>query len=93
MPVVRLEQREEIHWACMRERGDHSDGWAALPFCGKKPHWFRFLKFRGTVEAFSLCGLAYHGPVDAQIEEPGNFPRCRRCIASLRKLSCSPSGS
>lgn len=70
--------------AGMRQRGDHADGWAILPFRGR-PHWFQFDVDGDKMTVETLCGLRYNGPAMAQVGEPGNFPRCKRCIAALRR--------
>lgn len=82
--VIPLERPPENFVAGMRERGNFSDGWAMLPFRGR-PHWFTFVSDGETVLCETLCGLAYEGSAAAQIGEPGNFPRCKRCIVALRK--------
>jgi hypothetical protein len=82
--VIPLERPPESCMAGMRERGDWSDGWAMLAFRGR-PHWFYFVTDGETVLCETLCGRAYKGKAMAQVCEPGNFPRCKRCIAALRK--------
>ncbi len=71
--------------------GEFSDGWAMLPFMGK-PHWFRFVVDGNTVIATTPCGFARVAKATAQIGEPGNFPRCKRCIAALRRRTCLNTG-
>ena len=92
--VVAFDPCPDIRVAGMREAGDFSDGWAILPFKGK-PHWFTFVADGEWVLCGTLCGRAYEGPATAQIGEPGNFPRCKRCIAALQRrvriLASAPS--
>ena len=89
MNVIPLERPRESCMARMRAPGEFPDGWAMLPFRGK-PHWFRFVvdRFTGGEDeliATTLCGRAWTAKATAQIGEPGNFPRCKQCIAALRK--------
>jgi len=84
MNVVPLERPRESCMAFVRPPGEFTDGWAKLPFKGK-PHWFQFEADNEIVICESLCGLAYQAKATAQIGDPGNFPRCKRCIAALRK--------
>lgn len=86
--VVPLERPPESYFAGMRERGDLADGWAMLPFKQERAHWMFFTRDGEEVIITTLCGRGYIGSAMAQIGEPGNFPRCKRCIAALRKRTC-----
>ena len=67
-----------------RVLGDVSDGWAAMAW--NKPHWFEFAeRDDGMVQILSLCGRMYVGPKDGYLAQPGDSPRCKRCIAALAK--------
>lgn len=81
--VVPFERPQESCVAYAHPPGEFADGWAML--WNTKPHWFRFVRDGDTVIATSPCGIARVGKVTAQIAEPGNFPRCKRCIAHLRR--------
>lgn len=92
MTVVPLERPRESYMAYVRPGGDFPDGWAMLPSNQRKPHWTRFKAKDGFVIAKTLCGRWYMASPTAQIAEPGNFPRCKRCIAVLWRQA-GPAGN
>lgn len=80
-----------FRFAHVKGRGVFDDGWAKLDINHQRPHFWRFKEptllrpDRWTAEA--LCGLGYFVTERLYVFEPGNYPRCKRCISALTKQS------
>ena len=86
--VVKFEEPAVPRGASALFPEEWQDGWALMSF--NKPHWFKIEIIGDEVFLESLCGRRYSGSTRTTLFDAGNFPRCKRCIAALRRKATPP---
>ncbi|GAB4297078.1 MAG: hypothetical protein Kow0096_14920 [Thiohalomonadaceae bacterium] len=68
-------------------------GWAVMPFVGEVAHFWREVKQvvprihdgERVRQYLALCGATATAYAGAQALEPGNWPKCRRCMKAEKR--------